>query len=186
MFYVGNEFDKKQNKEYKTEDGARKAAEKALTCLFDADGNVIADFRQTDTEVEQQQGEIAEGAPAENVTVTMTDDVPEDALNDDDVKIYDGEGHQTGTMQQDKFAELMAGAVDGNEIRMTGKIRRVFVGALRLRNRPSWDADAVAGTSVFTEKAIAAALMVDGKPMFKTLDGYYITGDTSLVEYIGE
>lgn len=185
MFYVGNEFDTKKNKEYKTEDGARKAAEKALTCLFDADGNAIADFRTNDTEIEQQQGETAENAPAENVTVTMTDDVPEDALTDDDVKIYDGEGRKTGTMQQDKFAELMAAAVDGDEIRMAGKIRRVFNGALRLRNRPSWDASAIAGTSVFTEKAITAALMVDGKPMFKTLDGYYITGDTSLVEYVG-
>lgn len=27
---------------------------------------------------------------------------------------------------------------------------------------------------------------VDGKPMYKTLDGYFISGDPKLVEYIEE
>ena len=77
-------------------------------------------------------------------------------------------------------------ADDAAEKSLKGKIRRKFNGALRLRRSPSWDASAVAGTTVFTEKSVVAALTVDGKPMYKTKDGYYITGNPDMVEFVAE
>lgn len=51
---------------------------------------------------------------------------------------------------------------------------------------PSWSNDAVRGATTFTEKIVTHVMEVDGKPMYKTLDGYFISGDSKLVEYIEE
>lgn len=71
-------------------------------------------------------------------------------------------------------------------VRIKGKIRRVFNGSIRIRKAPSWSNDAVRGAAAFTEKIVTHVMEVDGKPMYKTLDGYFISGDPKLVEYIEE
>lgn len=38
MFYVGSEFNKEENKPYKTIEGAKKLADKAGTFVFDEEG----------------------------------------------------------------------------------------------------------------------------------------------------
>lgn len=68
----------------------------------------------------------------------------------------------------------------------SGTVRRIFPGVLRVRNRPSWDASAVAGVTNFTEKRVVERLTVDDKPMFRLSDGLYITGDPKLVEFIAD
>lgn len=98
--------------------------------------------------------------PAPEPAPADVDDTPEA-----DVKIYEPDAAEKG---------------------LKGKIRRKFNGALRLRRSPSWDVSAVAGTTVFTEKSVVAALTVDGKPMYKTKDGYYITGNPDMVEFVAE
>lgn len=84
-------------------------------------------------------------------------------------------------------AEPPQTATDGvPAVRIKGKIRRVFNGSIRIRKAPSWSNDAVRGAAAFTEKIVTHVMEVDGKPMYKTLDGYFISGDPKLVEYIEE
>lgn len=76
--------------------------------------------------------------------------------------------------------------VETPAVRIKGKIRRVFNGSIRIRKAPSWSNDAVRGATAFTEKIVTHVMEVDGKPMYKMLDGYFVSGDPKLVEYIEE
>lgn len=67
---------------------------------------------------------------------------------------------------------------------VNGKIKRVFNGSVRIRKEASWSNDAVRGASSFDEKIVTHLLIVEGKPMYKTLDGYYISGSPELVKFI--
>lgn len=64
-----------------------------------------------------------------------------------------------------------------------GTIKMIFDGVLRVRTKPSWSNDAVKGVMRFDTKKVTHKLDVDGKVMYKTLDGYFVSGDTDLVEY---
>lgn len=64
-----------------------------------------------------------------------------------------------------------------------GTIKMIFDGVLRVRTKPSWSNDAVKGVMRFNTKKVTHKLDVDGKVMYKTLDGYFVSGDTDLVEY---
>lgn len=91
--------------------------------------------------------------------------------------------------KEEKPAEQPQTATDDSQeqqpaVRIKGKVRRVFNGSIRIRKAPSWSNDAVRGATAFTEKIVTHVMEVDGKPMYKTLDGYFISGDPKLVEYI--
>ena len=123
----------------------------------------------------------------------MTDEVPEGALDTDadgSVPTYDADGNQVGTATPEEIKaaeEAVTENIDGvPAVRIKGKIRRVFNGSIRIRKAPSWSNDAVRGATAFTEKIVTHVMEVDGKPMYKTLDGYFISGDPKLVEYIEE
>lgn len=172
MYYMGKKFDKEKCKEYKKLDAAEKAAEKQEAAVFDENGETVADFR-----------------PA----ATMTDDIPEGALEENEdgsVKTYDEDGEEVGTAtkEQVKAAEkAVAEEFDGvPAVRIKGKVRRLFKGAIRVRNKPSWSPHVVRAAAAFDTKEVTHALNVDGKPMYRTKDGYFITGEPELVEYIEE
>ena len=123
----------------------------------------------------------------------MTDEVPEGALDTDadgSVPTYDADGNQVGTATPEEIKaaeEAVTENIDGvPAVRIKGKIRRVFNGSIRIRQAPSWSNDAVRGATAFTEKIVTHVMEVDGQPMYKTLDGYFISGDPKLVEYIEE
>ena len=194
-YFMGETFDKEKNKPYKKLDAAEKAAEKVKAAVFDENGEVVKDFRekvetpaeppQTATEGNQEQ------QPADNTDqegqeqqATMTDKVLEGALDTDE----DGNQVGTATLEEIKAAEgVVTENIDGvPAVRIKGKIRRVFNGSIRIRKAPSWSNDAVGGATAFTEKIVTHVMEVDGKPMYKTLDGYFISGDPKLVEYIEE
>lgn len=175
-YFMGETFDKEKNKPYKKLDAAEKAAEKVKAAVFDENGEVVKDFRDQ----EQQQA-------------TMTDTVPEGALDTDadgNVPTFDADGNQVGTATPEEIKaaeEAVTENIDGvPAVRIKGKIRRVFNGSIRIRKAPSWSNDAVRGAAAFTEKIVTHVMEVDGKPMYKTLDGYFISGDPKLVEYIEE
>lgn len=124
---------------------------------------------------------------------TMTDKVPEGALDTDEdgnVPIFGADGNQVGTATPEEIKaaeEAVTENIDGvPAVRIKGKVRRVFNGSIRIRKAPSWSNDAVRGATAFTEKIVTHVMEVDGKPMYKTLDGYFISGDPKLVEYIEE
>lgn len=203
-YFMGETFDKEKNKSYKKLDAAEKAAEKVKAAVFDENGEVVKDFREkVETPAEPPQT-AADGSqeqqPADNTDqegqeqqATMTDKVPEGALDTDadgNVPTFDEDGNQVGTATPEEIKaaeEAVAENIDGvPAVRIKGKIRRVFNGSIRIRKTPSWSNDAVRGATTFTEKIVTHVMEVDGKPMYKTLDGYFISGDPKLVEYIEE
>lgn len=203
-YFMGETFDKEKNKPYKKLDAAEKAAEKVKAAVFDENGEVVKDFREkVETPAEPPQTATdgsQEQQPADNTDqegqeqqATMTDKVPEGALDTDadgNVPTFDEDGNQVGTATPEEIKaaeEAVAENIDGvSAVRIKGKIRRVFNGSIRIRKTPSWSNDAVRGATTFTEKIVTHVMEVDGKPMYKTLDGYFISGDPKLVEYIEE
>lgn len=203
-YFMGETFDKEKNKPYKKLDAAEKAAEKVKAAVFDENGEAVKDFREkVETPAEPPQtatDDNQEQPPADNTDqegqeqqATMTDKVPEGALDTDadgNVPTFDADGNQVGTAtpEEIKAPEVaVTENIDGvPAVRIKGKIRRVFSGSIRIRKAPSWSNEAVIGATAFTEKIVTHVMEVDGKPMYKTLDGYFISGDPKLVEYIEE
>ena len=145
------------------------------------------------TDQDQKTDAETDQADQEQQQATMTDTVPEDALDTDadgNVPTFDADGNQVGTATPEEIKaaeEAVTENIDGvPAVRIKGKIRRVFNGSIRIRKAPSWSNDAVRGATTFTEKIVTHVMEVDGKPMYKTLDGYFISGDPKLVEYIEE
>lgn len=191
-YFMGGTFNKEKNKPYKKLDAAEKAAEKQKAAVFDESGAVVKDFRENE-EKTAEQPQTATDTIQEQQQATMTDTVPEGALDTDadgNAPTYDADGNQVGTATPEEIAkaeEMITDTIDGvPAVRITGKIRRVFNGSVRIRNAPSWDNEAVRGAAAFTEKEVTHVMEVDGQPMYKTLDGYFISGDPKLVEYIEE
>mgnify|MGYP000424692549 CR=1 FL=1 len=190
-YFMGETFDKEKNKPYKKLDAAEKAAEKQKAAVFDENGEVVKDFREkVETPAEPPQT-ATDGSQEQQAT--MTDKVPEGALDTDadgNVPTFDEDGNQVGTATPEEIKaaeEAVTENIDGvPAVRIKGKIRRVFNGSIRIRNAPSWDNEAVRGAAAFTEKEVTHVMEVDGQPMYKTLDGYFISGDPKLVEYIEE
>lgn len=215
-YFMGETFDREKNKPYKKLDAAEKAAEKVKAAVFDENGEVVKDFRgkteaaaeppQTATDGSQdgqptpdntdqdgQQQTTDTDQEGQGQQATMTDEVPEGALDTDadgSVPTYDADGNQVGTATTEEIKaaeEAVTENIDGmTAVRIKGKIRRVFNGSIRIRKAPSWSNDAVRGAAAFTEKIVTHVMEVDEKPMYKTLDGYFISGDPKLVEYIEE
>lgn len=215
-YFMGETFDREKNKPYKKLDAAEKAAEKVKAAVFDENGEVVKDFRgkteaaaeppQTATDGSQdgqptpdntdqdgQQQTTDTDQEGQGQQATMTDEAPEGALDTDadgSVPTYDADGNQVGTATTEEIKaaeEAVTENIDGmTAVRIKGKIRRVFNGSIRIRKAPSWSNDAVRGAAAFTEKIVTHVMEVDGKPMYKTLDGYFISGDPKLVEYIEE
>lgn len=202
-YFMGETFDKEKNKPYKKLDAAEKAAEKQKTAVFDENGAVVKDFRekeekpaeqpQTATDGSQEQPADSTDQEGQEQQATMTDKVPEGALDTDEdgnVPTFGADGNQVGTATPEEIKaaeEAVTENIDGvPAVRIKGKVRRVFDGSIRIRKAPSWSNDAVRGATTFTEKIVTHVMEVDRKPMYKTLDGYFISGDPKLVEYIEE
>lgn len=216
-YFMGETFNKEKNKPYKKLDAAEKAAEKQKAAVFDENGAVVKDFRgkvetpaeplqtatdgnqeqqpadNTDQEGQEQQPADSTDQEGQEQQATMTDKVPEGALDTDadgNVPTFDADGNQVGTATPEEIKaaeEAVTENIDGvPAVRIKGKIRRVFSGSIRIRKAPSWSNEAVRGATTFTEKIVTHVMEVDGKPMYKTLDEYFISGDPKLVEYIEE
>lgn len=214
-YFMGETFDREKNKPYKKLDAAEKAAEKVKAAVFDENGEVVKDFREkvetpaeppqtaadgsqeqqpaNSTDQEGQQPADSTDQDGQEQQATMTDKVPEGALDTDadgNVPTFDADGNQVGTATPEEIKaaeEAVTENIDGvPAVRIKGKIRRVFNSSIRIRKAPSWSNDAVRGATTFTEKIVTHVMEVDGKPMYKTLDGYFISGDPKLVEYIEE
>lgn len=175
MFYVAEKFEEDlgKMKEYKTEKNAEKEAAKSGLCVFAESGEKVW--------------------PPE-----LTDDVPAGALEDGpngEVKTYDEDGNQVGTISKEEAEEETEqpeeepepeepGKMQIEEIE--GRIRRIYKGHLRLRREPSMADDAICGVTNFEVKRVMRKA-ADGKDIFfQTHEGYWVTGNPELVEYMGE
>lgn len=165
MFYIGNTFDKKANKGYKTIQNAKKEAEKNGLSVWDEEGVKLYPLK-----------------------VEVTDDVPDDAAleekPDGSVNAYDENGEKVGEVPAEEVKEIMdeitvedveaAAAAARSEEEVHGTIRRVFDGRLRLRRRPSFEDDAICGVTMFDEKNVEKKAKIGDRVLYKTTDGYWI------------
>ena len=160
MFYIGNTFDKKANKGYKTIQNAKKEAEKNGLSVWDEEGVKLYPLK-----------------------VEVTDDVPDDAAleekPDGSVNAYDENGEKVGEVPAEEVKEII-------EEEVHGTIRRVFDGRLRLRRRPSFEDDAICGVTMFDEKNVEKKAKIGDRVLYKTTDGYWISGDPEHTEFIPE
>ena len=156
-YFMGETFNKEKNKPYKKLDAAEKAAEKQKAAVFDGSGAVVKTSGEneektaeqpqtaTDTIQEQQATNSADQTDQEKKTdaetdqedqeqqqATMTDTVPEGALDTDadgNAPTYDADGNQVGTATPEQIAarggKNPPPPNDGvPAVRITGKIRR--------------------------------------------------------------
>ena len=230
MLYVGNTFDKKVNKGYKTIKNAKKEAEKNGLSVWDEEGVKlyplkveVADDVPDDAALEEkpdgsvnaydENGEKVGEVPAEEVKEIMdeitaedveaaaaTDDVPDDAAleekPDGSVNAYDENGEKVGEVPAEEVKKIMdeitaedveaAAAATRSEEEVHGTIRRVFDGRLRLRRRPSFEDDAICGVTMFDEKNVEKKAKIGDRVLYKTTDGYWISGDPEHTEFIPE
>ena len=192
LYYLGKgtEFKKKDCKEYKTIEGALKAAAKnEELVVWDENGNVIG---------------------------SLTDNVPEGALEtnpDGSVNTYNADGNKVGTMTaeelkaattltDEKDAEGQQGnagastdderkteeQVSDSDTIYPEKTTRAIVdcdGALNLRRSASWGNESICGRAVRGQSYYIKAIhTVEGKKMLETIDGIFLSGQPEHVRII--
>ena len=153
MWYMGKEFNKESNKEYKTLEGGLKAAQREGMNLYDENGEVVHPAKEADeategagSEKEQktenctpeaekgQEGANTEatGTKEEGVTLVDENEVPEGALEDNEdgsVNVYDESGQKVGTISKEEAEAAAAAAgeaMEGSVTAVHGKIHRIF------------------------------------------------------------
>lgn len=200
----GTEFKKEECKEYKTIDGAMRAAAKDESfVVWDENGNIIG---------------------------SLTDNVPEGALEtnpDGSVNAYDENGNKVGTVDAEMVAELTGEDTqetaqenaenaqeqsedteatntpeeekkDENEgnaqseeqedkvIAPHGKMRVTVVcdGALNIRRSASWDNENICGRAIRGQSYYVKEIhVVDGKKMVRTIGDLYLSGESEHVQF---
>lgn len=188
LYYLGKgtEFKKEDCKEYKTIEGALKAAAKnEELVVWDENGNVIG---------------------------SLTNNVPEGALEtnpDGSVNTYNADGNKVGTMTAEelKAATTLTDEKDAEGQETSGdderkaeeqvsdsdtiypeKTTRAIVdcdGALNLRRSASWGNESICGRAVRGQSYYIKAIhTVEGKKMLETIDGIFLSGQPEHVRII--
>lgn len=166
MYYTGHDFE--SAKEYKTLDGAKKAADKNGMNVYDEDAVQIYPEPVEGSEGEQQEEETAAaGETAQEQEGDQQQEAP-------------GEKPAEGQEVQEQEP------VGIKEESVTGVIRRVFDGKLRLHRAPSFSSDTVCGVTKFDERRVTQKATTPEGVMYKTASGYYVSGRPEHVEFIAD
>ena len=166
MYYTGHDFE--SAKEYKTLDGAKKAADKNGMNVYDEDAVQIYPEPAEGSEGEQQEKETAA--------------VGETAQEQEGNQQQEAPGEKPAEEQEVQEQEP-AGI---KEESVTGVIRRVFDGKLRLHRAPSFSSDTVCGVTKFDERRVTQKATTPEGVMYKTASGYYVSGRPEHVEFIAD
>lgn len=140
----------------------------------------------TATNKEYKKQDAAEAAAKKNNFAVFSENgevlkdyrpVEEKTENEPDTK---PQNYTESAEEQDTETDMFFGV---HAKRCAGEIKRIFPGSIRVRNRPAWESDVVRGATTFTTKKVTHILDVDGKTMYRTADGYFVTGAPELVEF---
>lgn len=172
LYYLGKgtEFKKEECKEYKTIEGALKAAAKDESfVVWDETGKIIG---------------------------SLTDNVPEGALQtnpDESVNTYDADGNKVGTVDAATVAELTGEneqeAKDEPEDKVIipqNKMRVTVIcdGSLNLRRSPEWEDDNICGRAIRGQTySVKEIYIVNGKKMVRTIGDLYLSGESEHVQF---
>lgn len=173
LYYLGKgtEFKKEDCKEYKTIEGAMKAAAKDESfVVWDENGNVIG---------------------------SLTDNVPEGALQtnpDGSVNTYDADGNNVGTVDAETVEKMTtfesdedaAGQQEDKVIIPQGKMRVTVIcdGSLNIRRSAEWGNDNICGRAIRGQSYYVKEIhVVDGKKMVRTIGDLYLSGESEHVQF---
>lgn len=169
MYYTGHDFE--SAKEYKTLDGAKKAADKNGMNVYDEDAVQIYPEPVEGSEGEQQEEETAAAG-----------ETAQEQEGDQQHQQQEAPGEKPAEEQEVQEQEP-AGI---KEESVTGVIRRVFDGKLRLHRAPSFSSDTVCGVTKFDERRVTQKATTPEGVMYKTASGYYVSGRPEHVEFIAD
>lgn len=180
LYYLGKgtEFKKEDCKEYKTIEGAMKAAAKDESfVVWDENGNVIG---------------------------SLTDNVPEGALQtnpDGSVNTYDADGNKVGTVDAETVEKMTtfesdedaAGQQEDAEdepedkvIIPQGKMKVTVIcdGSLNIRRSAAWVNENICGRAIRGQSYYVKEIhVVDGKKMVRTIGDLYLSGESEHVQF---
>lgn len=173
---TGTEFVKAQCKEYKTLDGALKAASKDESLVvWDEDGNIVGSL--TDNVPENVKIEDDDG---QNST---EDSAEQDEKDENGTKDTDEQPAPEKDENEENIPSEESEAGITNE--QTGKfhIKVICEGSLRLRRSPSFTIDNECGRASKGQTYIGKRLfMADGLPMIETIDGLFLSAAAEHVQ----
>lgn len=180
LYYLGKgtEFKKEDCKEYKTIEGAMKAAAKDESLVvWDENGNVIG---------------------------SLTDNVPDGALQtnpDGSVNAYDADGNKVGTVDAETVERMTtfesdedaAGQQEDAEdepedkvIIPQGKMKVTVIcdGSLNIRRSAAWGNENICGRAIRGQSYYVKEIyVVDGKKMVRTIGDLYLSGESEHVQF---
>ena len=180
LYYLGKgtEFKKEDCKEYKTIEGAMKAAAKDESLVvWDENGNVIG---------------------------SLTDNVPDGALQtnpDGSVNAYDADGNKVGTVDAETVERMAtfesdedaAGQQEDAEdepedkvIIPQGKMKVTVIcdGSLNIRRSAAWGNENICGRAIRGQSYYVKEIhVVDGKKMVRTIGDLYLSGESEHVQF---
>lgn len=161
-YYAGESF--KKAKEYKTLEGAKKAADRDGLNVYDSSRKRIYQGKKEETEAE-------EAKPQE---VILKKEAAQDDNSENDAVLSDEEAKQLKDRD----------VIDVQHVE--GMIRRVFHGKVRLRREPNPDDGAICGVTSFQERRVVNKYVYPDKKttFYETEDGFFISGDPDIVEFI--
>ena len=154
---IGDQFKKEECKEYKTKDGALKAAlKKEDLCVWDEDGNLIREApEQQETPEQQEATEQQETTEQQEATEQLEEQTVEAEQKD---KIIVPQGKMEVTVVCD--------------------------GTLNIRRTPEWGNKNICGRAVRGQKyRVKEIHMGDGKKMVRTVGDLYLSGDSKFVQF---
>lgn len=205
---IGQEFVKAQCKEYKTFEGAKKAAAKNPDfVVWDENGNKVdtdaaagASTDGTEGANEEKTGEntpkagkAADGAntDAENDDAAAgasgdSDEVAAGAYKDG-AEDVDEEKAEENTQEAGKAADGANTSAEGGEVIVPDGEMRVTVvcdGSLNLRRSAEWGNDNICGRATRGQQYhVRKVHVVEGKKMVETIDALFLSGDSKHVQF---
>lgn len=163
MYFVGSEFDPDAGS-YKALQNAIKAAGKRNMKVFDADGTIV-------------WPKVAEQLPEEDA-VEQPEPEPEEST------VEQPETEENITEQQ----EQKKNTVERPEVaHIIGRVEVVRQGLLAVRNAPSWEEghkNGIVKTGHTVD--VTECKVVDGKKLYHTVDGYWISGESENTKLLEE
>lgn len=174
-YYVGTgkEFKKEDCKEYKTEEGAMKAAEKKGLTVWDGDGNTISLPPDGASGSEMQ----AEAAP-DNSKQTVGD--APDAVQSSAIRTEAGNIPVAGAGIPDRQDGQDADIVPQGKMKVTV----ICEGSLNLRRSPQYGNGNICGRAMKGQSyQVEEILEADGRKFVRTVGGIYLSGEPEHVRF---
>ena len=194
-YYVGESFDKEKCKQYKTESGAIKAAEKdSALMIWNENGEVVELEVSTPETPESSTPETPESSTPET-SESSTPETPESSTPEtpegstpETPESSTPETPESSTPEtpEGSTPEAPENSTPENKVIVPcGKMRVTVIcdGSLNIRRSPDWG-DNICGRATKGQTYYVKEIhVVDGKRMVRTIGDLYISGDTAHVQY---